>query len=71
VRLAAKEVSVLTAITFSAVPNLAFGRHVVAEAHVAVGMIPELGAVDVDGAVRHDAVEFNEDSAARDLLRKE
>ena len=40
-------------------------RHVVTKAHVAVGMIPELGSVDIDGAVAHHAVKFNVDLLAR------
>ena len=46
-------------------PKLDTLCHVVAEAHVAVGMVPELSAVNVDGAVPHDAVEFNVDLLAR------
>jgi hypothetical protein len=45
-------------------------RHVEAEADVAVGALAELLSVDVDGAVRHDAVKFDEDPASRERVGK-
>ena len=49
-------------------PELDVRCDVVAEAHVAIGMVPDLSAIDVDGAVAHHAVELNVDLVAREVF---
>src|ERR1035438_4206742 len=46
-------------------PELDLARHVVTQAHIAVRMVAEMGAVDVNVTVLHDAVELDVDLLAR------